>query len=162
MNAFEARGADGLQTGLKGSINVELLAHAGAVNVAEAAGEGGLTKVSLEHVLGWDPDVILTTDPNFFELVWTHDVWKTLRAVKAGRVYLSPTIPWGWFDRPPSANRLIGLYWLLAVLYPDRFLGALEDRARDFYSFFYHLDMDGDLLARIMGPGSHPGNPYKP
>ena len=38
----------------------------------------------------------------------------------------------------------------------------LEDRARDFYSFFYHLDMDGDLLARIMGPGSHPGNPYKP
>lgn len=159
---YYGRGADGLQTGLKGSINVELLAHAGAVNVAEAAGEGGLTKVSLEHVLGWDPDVILTTDPNFFELVWTHDVWKTLRAVKAGRVYLSPTIPWGWFDRPPSANRLIGLYWLLAVLYPDHFLDRLEDRARDFYSFFYHLDIDGDLLARIMGPGSHPGNPYTP
>tara|TARA_R110000772_G_scaffold268420_1_gene395422 strand:- start:13909 stop:14976 length:1068 start_codon:yes stop_codon:yes gene_type:complete len=159
---YYGRGADGLQTGVKGSINVELLGHAGAVNVADQAGEGGLTKVSLEQILGWDPDVVLTTDPNFFDLVWTHDVWKTLPAVKAGRVYLSPTVPWGWFDRPPSANRLIGLHWLLAVLYPDRFLRGLEERARDFYSFFYHLDLDVDRLATILGPGSHPGNPRKP
>lgn len=159
---YYGRGADGLQTGLKGSINVELLDHAGAVNVAAQAGEGGLTKISLEQILGWDPDVVLTTDPNFFDLVWSHDVWKTLRAVKAGRVYLSPTVPWGWFDRPPSANRLIGLHWLLAVLYPDRFLQGLEDRARAFYSFFYHLDVDAGLMTKVLGPGSHPGNPRKP
>ncbi|MEQ8506175.1 MAG: iron ABC transporter substrate-binding protein [Rhodospirillales bacterium] len=158
---YYGRGADGLQTGLKGSINIELLSYAGAVNVAAEAGEGGLTQVSLEQVLGWDPDVVLTTDPNFFDLIWTHDVWKTLRAVKDGRVYLSPTIPWGWFDRPPSANRLIGLHWLLAVLYPDRFLADLPDRARDFYTFFYHSDLDADRLAKVLGPGSHPGNPRR-
>ncbi len=158
---FYGRGADGLHTGLKGSINVELLAHAGAVNVADAAGTGGLTKVSLEQILNWDPDVVLTTDPNFYKLIWTHGVWQTLRAVKEGRVYLSPTIPFGWFDRPPSANRLIGLRWLLSVLYGGEFLAKLPTHTRDFYSFFYHLDLDADHLAKILGPGSLPDRSRK-
>jgi len=158
---YYGRGADGLHTGLKGSINVELLAHAGAVNVADAAGPGGLTKVSLEQILNWDPDVVLTTDPNFYKLIWTHGVWKTLRAVREGRVYLSPTIPFGWFDRPPSANRLIGLRWLMSVLYQGEFLKAIPAHTQDFYSFFYHLDLDADRLAKILGPGSLPGQPRK-
>ena len=27
------------------------------------------------------------------------------------RVYLAPSLPWGWIDAPPSLNRLIGLRW---------------------------------------------------
>jgi iron complex transport system substrate-binding protein len=101
--------------------------------------------------------VILTTDPNFYDLVWRSDVWSRLRAVQAGRVYLSPTLPFGWFDRPPSANRLIGLRWLLAVLYPDRFGADLERETRRFYRTFYHLDLSDAQLARVLGPGTRPG-----
>ena len=155
---YYGRGADGLQTGVGGSINTELLKYAGAVNVAdEVAGAGNLASVSLEQVLAWDPDVILTTDPNFYDLIWSHGVWSSLRAVKAGRVYLSPTLPFGWFDRPPSANRLIGLRWLLAVLYPERFAGALEAETRRFYRTFYHLDLTDEQLAQVLGPGTRPG-----
>ncbi len=33
-------------------------------------------------------------------------------AVRDGRVHLSPKLPFGWVDFPPSVNRLIGLWWL--------------------------------------------------
>ncbi|WP_226893558.1 iron ABC transporter substrate-binding protein [Nisaea sediminum] len=155
---YYGRGADGLRTGVGGSINSELLKYAGAVNVAEeVASSGNLASVSMEQVLAWNPDVILTTDPNFYERVWSDEVWATLGAVKAGRVYLSPTLPFGWFDRPPSANRLIGLRWLLAVLYPDRFAGELEPETRAFYRTFYHLELTDAQLAKVLGPGTRPG-----
>jgi len=156
---YYGRGADGLQTGVGNSINIELLNYAGAVNVAaETASSGNLASVSLEQILAWEPDVILTTDPNFYDLVWAHPVWSTLDAVKAGRVYLSPTLPFGWFDRPPSANRLIGLHWLLTVLYPDTFGNDLEQETRRFYKIFYHLDLTDAQLQTVLGPGTRPGS----
>lgn len=155
---YYARGTHGLQTGLDGSINVELLSHAGAVNVAADAGEGGLASVSMEQVLAWDPDVILTIERNFYQDVWDHPVWRTMRAVRAGRVYLSPDLPFGWFDRPPSANRLIGLHWLLSVLYPDRFGASLSDETRRFYAFFYHVELTDAQLGRLFRDGTAPGS----
>jgi iron complex transport system substrate-binding protein len=45
---YYGRGPQGLETGLGGSINVEVLEAVGAVNVAAAAGKGSLATVSLE------------------------------------------------------------------------------------------------------------------
>ena len=50
------RGPAGLQTGLAGSINVEILEFMGVRNVAADA-PGGLATVSIEQVLRWDPEV---------------------------------------------------------------------------------------------------------
>ena len=41
-------------------------------------------------------------------------------AVREKRVYLSPTAPFGWIDRPPSLNRVIGLKWLAGLFYPEQ------------------------------------------
>ena len=41
-----------------------------------------------------------------------------------GRVHLSPKMPFGWVDFPPSVNRLIGLWWLAKILYPEQFPGG--------------------------------------
>ncbi|MDE1995252.1 MAG: ABC transporter substrate-binding protein, partial [Rhizobiaceae bacterium] len=46
---YYGRGADGLETGLSGSINLDILGDAGAVNVAASAGQGGLTKVTQQQ-----------------------------------------------------------------------------------------------------------------
>ena len=38
-------------------------------------------------------------------------------------------MPFGWVDFPPSVNRLIGLWWLAKILYPEQFpedIGALS------------------------------------
>jgi iron complex transport system substrate-binding protein len=153
---YYARGPDGLETGLGGSINVELLELVGAVNVAaEGAGRGGLASVSIEQVLKWNPEVVLTLDRNFFASVYRSPLWENVDAVKHHRVYLAPTLPFGWFDRPPSVNRLIGVQWLLAVLYPDYADTDLRQATREFYRLFYHLNLSDQQLGELLVDASH-------
>jgi iron complex transport system substrate-binding protein len=155
---YYGRGPEGLETGLAGSINMEVLAAVGATNVAELAGTGGHANVSVEQVLSWDPGVILTQNPVFRTLVLTDATWSEVAAVRAGRVFLVPSIPFGWFDAPSGINRLIGVAWLTSVLYPGAAAGDLRAEVRDFFSLFYHVDptkaqIDG-LLAGAPA-GSH-------
>jgi iron complex transport system substrate-binding protein len=135
---YYGRGPRGLDTGLAGSINVESIEQVGAVNVAAELGGGGLVQVSVEQVLRWNPDVIVTIDPNFYAGVRRNALWREIAAVKNGRVYLAPNAPFGWIDFPPSINRLIGLRWLCRVLYPEAFPEDLRPAVRDFYTRMYH------------------------
>ena len=73
-----------------------------------------------------------------------------MRAVQEGRVHLSPVLPFGWIDRPPSLNRIIGLDWMAATFYPDRYQIDLRARARDFYRLWYHLDLTEAQLDRLL------------
>jgi iron complex transport system substrate-binding protein len=135
---YYARGPRGLETGLGGSINVETIEFLGAHNVAGDR-KGGMATVSAEQILAWNPDVIITIDPAFAASVRTDPVWAPIKAVQTKRIYLSPRLPFGWVDFPPSVNRLIGLWWLAKALYPDRFPEDLRPLTRDFYQRFYHM-----------------------
>jgi len=134
---YYGRGPRGLETGLGGSINVETVEFL-ARNVA-AERRGGIATVSVEQVLAWNPDVIITIDPAFAASVRTDPVWAPIKAVQAGRVHLSPQLPFSWVDFPPSVNRLIGLWWLAKILYPERFPEDLRPITREFYHRFYHV-----------------------
>ena len=118
---YYGRGVNGLETGLAGSINLEVLERVGAVNVAAAAGAGGLIKVSIEQILTWNPHVILALDPAFYRSVVADLPWSSVKTVRERRVYLAPNLPYGWFDAPPGVNRLIGVRWLASILYPKQF-----------------------------------------
>jgi iron complex transport system substrate-binding protein len=135
---YYARGPRGLDTAMAGSINAETLDRLGARNVAADLGRGGLTQVSIEQVLAWNPEVIVTVDPNFFNAVWRDPLWQRVAAVREGRVHLAPGVPFGWIDFPPSVNRLIGLRWLARTLYPDAFPEDLRPAVRDFFTRAYH------------------------
>jgi iron complex transport system substrate-binding protein len=148
--AYYGRGPQGLQTALGGSINAQVMEFLGAVNVAGAA-RGGLAVVSLEQVLAWDPAVIFTNDPNFYAAVWTDARWSTVAALRAKRVHLSPHLPYGWFDFPPGANRIIGLYWAGKILYPDLFPEDLRAKTTEFYRLFYHREPDAAQLDALLG-----------
>lgn len=147
---YYGRRPDGLETGRSGSINVELLDVVGAVNVAAAETRGGLANVSPEQVLQWNPDAILTLEASFYESVFTHPLWRALPAVRDRRVFLAPSLPFGWFDRPPSVNRLIGVKWLLSVLYPAQARFDLRRETRAFYRLFYHIELDEAQLERLL------------
>jgi iron complex transport system substrate-binding protein len=146
---YYARGPRGLETGLRGSINVETIEFLKARNVA-GGGAGGLATVSIEQVLAWAPDVIVTIDQDFAASVRTDPVWASVPAVRNGRVYLSPKLPFGWIDFPPSVNRLIGLWWLAKILYPERFPEDLRPITREFYASFYHVNVNEEQLDRIL------------
>jgi iron complex transport system substrate-binding protein len=154
---YLARQPNGLETGLTGSINTEIIERAGGINVAErAAGRGGIANVSIEQVLAWAPDTIITWDANFFARVHDDPVWATNPAVANKRVFQAPRLPFGWIDAPPSINRTIGLRWIAGLLYPERFPEDIRATARDFIKLFYRADVTDAQLDRILA-GAQPG-----
>jgi len=153
---YYGRGTSGLQTGGKGSINIEVLEILGARNAAAEA-RAGLVTVSFEQVILWDPEVILTTDPNYWASVWTDARWRAVKAVAAKRVYLSPHLPFGWFDFPPGANRLLGVWWAGKLLYPQAFDVDLRAKVAEFHRLFYHREPGAAQLDAMLGePGVLP------
>lgn len=151
---YLARGPDGLETGLRGSINTEIIERAGGRNVADPGHDSpvrrGLVRASPEQVIVANPDTIVTWDPTFFESVWKTPIWQGIDAVEEGRVYLAPSVPFGWIDRPPSLNRVMGLRWLSAIFFPDHFPLDLEAATREFYSLFYQVDLPDEDLNRLI------------
>jgi iron complex transport system substrate-binding protein len=145
---YYARGPRGLETGLGGSINVETIELV-ARNVAGGT-RGGLANVSIEQVLLWNPDIIVTIDQDFAATVLSDPAWAPVAAVRARRVHLSPKLPFGWVDFPPSVNRLIGLWWLGKILYPDLFPEDLRALTREFYTRFYHVTPDDAQIDRVL------------
>ncbi|MGO3892512.1 MAG: iron ABC transporter substrate-binding protein [Paenalcaligenes sp.] len=149
-SVYLARGLDGLETGLAGSIHAEVIGHVGARNVAAAAGTGGLAKVSMEQLLAWDPDFIFAQDATFFDMATRSSLWRSLRAVREGRLLLVPALPFGWIDVPPGINRLLGLLWVKATIEQDQLW--LPDRVREFFLRFYQrllsLEEIQSLLAQ--------------
>jgi len=145
---YYARGPRGLATGLGGSINVETIEMIGR-NVAGET-QGGLANVSIEQVLVWNPQVIVTIDQEFAASVRNDPSWASVRAVRDNRIYLSPKMPFGWVDFPPAVNRLIGLWWLAKILYPERFPEDLPALTREFYSRFYHVTPSAAQIDHVL------------
>lgn len=161
---YLARGPNGLETGLTGSINTEILERAGGRNVADAGGQRrGIVQISPEQILVWNPDIIVTWDRNFHARIQTgaDPVWASVKAVQEGRVYLAPTAPFGWIDRPPSVNRLIGLAWLANLFHGDRFPFDFRQETRKFYRLFYHVELGETELDALLqwADGRPPGAP---
>ena len=149
-SVYYARGPRGLETGLGGSINVETLSFLGARNVAPETPGSGLANVSLEQILSWDPEVIVTIDPAFADGVASDPAWANVRAVRDRRVHLSPKLPFGWVDFPPSVNRMIGLWWLAKLLYPAQFPEDIRPLAREFHTLFYQVTPTDAQLDRVL------------
>ena len=90
---YLAREPNGLETGLTGSINTEIIERAGGVNVAERGNaRGGIANVSIEQVLAWAPDTIITWDAHFYAAYADDPVWAAVPAVKDRRVFLAPRL----------------------------------------------------------------------
>jgi iron complex transport system substrate-binding protein len=101
-------------------------------------------------VLLWNPDVIITIDQDFAATVFSDPTWAPVAAVRAQRMHLAPKLPFGWVDFPPSVNRLVGLWWLGKILYPDLFPEDLRELTREFYARYYHVTPDAAQIDRVL------------
>ncbi len=154
---YLARGPEGLETGGRGSLNTEIIERVGALNVAEGlGGRGNIANASLEQIIAWQPDAIVTMDRGFYDSAKSKPGWNQVRAVTQSKIYLAPNLPWGWIDAPPSLNRLIGLTWLLATFYPAEAAVDLRAEARRFYDLFYGVTPSDAQLDRLLsGAANH-------
>lgn len=153
VRVYYAEGAAGLQTDPDGSPHSQLINICGGVNVAQVPLKqgNGLSDVNLEQVLQWNPDIIITNNPQFFKNVYQNSSWQGLKAVQNKKVYLAPTAPLGWFDRPPGVNTIIGIPWTAKVLYPDKFKNIdMNSLTKEFYQEFYHVNLTDDEVKTIM------------
>jgi len=157
VGVYYAEGPKGLTTDPSGSSHADLIDLCGGRNVADCAITAGIgmTEVSMEQIIRWDPDVILAGDPKFYAAVRTDPLWQDITAVKTGRVYLIPRTAFCWFDRPPGINRIIGIPWTAKVLYPDLFGDMnLEGLVREYHETFIHVSLTDDQIRGILNPGT--------
>jgi iron complex transport system substrate-binding protein len=148
---YLARAAEGLETASRGSINTEIIERVGATNVVPGLRErGGIARASPEQLIAWAPDTIVTLDRSFAASVAGQATWQPVPAVKAGRVFLAPSVPFGFIDAPPSVNRLIGLTWLLHRFYPEVAQGDLCEQVQSFYRLFYQVDLSLVEVDRLL------------
>lgn len=148
---YLARGPEGLETGTRGSINSEIIDRVGAVNVAEGLRQrGNIASVSPEQIIAWAPDAVVTLDAGFQAGVRDKPAWAPVPAVAAGKVYLSPSLPFGIIDSPPSLNRLIGIEWLVHIFYPDHATGDFRAKLGDFYDLFYGVRPSDAQLDELL------------
>ena len=149
---YYGRGPDGLETGLGGSQSTAALDQAGVINVAARLGRGGLTRVTRDQILAWDPQIIIAQQRSFYNSLLHSAAWRGLAAVANKRVYLAPADPFGWIDDPPGANRMIGLYWLTALFYPSQYQQDLGANVIDFYNKYYGVKLNEKQVEALVRP----------
>lgn len=157
---YYAEGPDGLKTEPSSSNHFTTFLEAGAKNVADidnsngGATGGGMTQVSLENVIAWNPEVIIAWDDTerggADDLIRTSSDWESIDAVANDRVYTIPCVPFMWGDRPPSVTRYIGMQWLANKLYPDVYDVDMIEETKNFYSLFFSVDLTDDEAKSIL------------
>ncbi|GFE60685.1 ABC transporter substrate-binding protein [Geobacter sp. AOG2] len=149
---YYAEGVDGLSTECDDSIHVQLMKLAGDVDVhrCHTSNHKGFEKISLEQVIMYNPDVIVAQEKVFYDKIKSDPAWRSVKAVRDGRVYLVPRTPFNWFDRPPSFMRILGLKWLMNCLYPKEFPLDIVKETKEFYKLFLGVTLSNGDVKKIV------------
>ena len=158
VSLYYAEGPFGLATEPDISQHALTFEVAKARNVAANVDLGtdvGMSNVSLESVIKWDPEVIVAWDDvirgGADEIIRTNPNWANIRAVRDGRVYTMPNAPYAWCDRPPGVNRFLGIQWVANMLYPDNYDVDMVNEAKNFYSKLYWVDISDEQAKDLLG-----------
>jgi iron complex transport system substrate-binding protein len=156
LRVLMAYNADHLTTYGGNTFMDEWIEAAGCVNAAKAVSslggkEGGLTTVSLEQVLAWNPDMIVL-DAGRPQDLYQDAVWSKLAAVKNRKVYRLPVGLFIW-NRPSCEAGAMLPEWLALTAYPDRFknIDAIGEVKRFYREVFHFAFTDADV-AKILSP----------
>lgn len=153
VTVYVAMGKDGLSTNARNSFHAEVLRLVGADNVIEdnPATTGGATEVSLELLMTKDPAFILVDGKELAEMIKADPAWQGLSAVKEGRLAVIPSMPFNFLFNPPTMNRVIGLYWLGNLLYPELYQVDIREKVKDFYALYLNYELSDEQLAQVLG-----------
>ena len=135
---YFAEGLDGMSSECDGSFHLEPFTYSGGKNAlnCKMSSNYGMEKISMETILLADPDVIVAMEKSFADSISDNAKFKTLRAVKSGRVLTVPSVPFNYISRPPSFMRLMGIRWLIHAFYPD-LIKPIEQENKRFEKLFF-------------------------
>jgi len=150
---YYAEGLDGLATECDSSFHVVAMDFAGGENVHKCRQSNlrGLEKINFETLFSYDPDVIIVQHAMVYSDLVNDPLWQQLRAVQNKKIYLVPTVPFNWIDRPPSFMRVIGIQWLASLFHPERYAVDLKTRIAEFYKLFLGVDLSDQEINTLLG-----------
>jgi iron complex transport system substrate-binding protein len=155
---YYAQDENGLTTSPPGSEHAQILDVIGAKNVVDVNLTAQTTQVDIEQVINWNPEVIITTNKNFFKNAYNNPKWNNIDAIKNKQVYLAPNDPYNWFDMPPGSNMIIGIPWTLKVVYGEQNKDLdLKKEIKEFYTNFYHFKLNDDDVSNILKSSASDG-----
>lgn len=159
FSVYFGNGEDSLETAPRGSQHAQILDAVNVTNVADLElGDGSRVQISAEQLLAWNPDVIVVNgEPkadksgnSAAEDILSNPDYASLKAVQDNKVYGTPNAPFSWVDRPAGPNRLIGMRWLSAVVYPEYIKCDVNEEIREFFNLFYHVDLSDEQLENVL------------
>lgn len=159
VSVYFGNGEDSLETAPRGSQHAQILDAINAVNVADLElGDGSRVQISAEQLLAWDPDVIVVNgEPkadksgnSAAEDILSNPDYASLKAVQDQKVYGTPNAPFSWVDRPAGPNRLIGMRWFSALIYPEYIKCDINEEIHKFFDLFYHVDLSDEQLENVL------------
>ncbi|QKF82765.1 ABC transporter substrate-binding protein [Halarcobacter ebronensis] len=151
-SVYYAEGTDGLLTECDKSIHADLIEYIGAENPHKCSNKMGFgrDRISLEQLLLYNPDVIITQEQNFYNNIYKNEKFKDIKAVKNKEVYLIPSSPFSWFDRPPSFMKILGAQWLGNLVYKDIYSFNINSRVKEFYRLFLDVSLDDEKIINLL------------
>lgn len=159
VSVYFGNGEDSLETAPRGFQHAQILDAVNVTNVADLElGDGSRVQISAEQLLAWNPDVIVVNgEPkadksgnSAAEDILSNPDYASLKAVQDNKVYGTPNAPFSWVDRPAGPNRLIGMRWLSAVVYPEYIKCDVNEEIREFFNLFYHVDLSDEQLENVL------------
>ena len=159
VSVYFGNGEDSLETEPRGSQHAQILDAINAVNVADLElGDGSRVQISAEQLLAWDPDVIVVngepkadkSGSSAAEDILSNPDYASLKAVQDQKVYGTPNAPFSWVDRPAGPNRLIGMRWFSALIYPEYIKCDINEEIHKFFDLFYHVDLSDEQLENVL------------
>lgn len=159
VSVYFGNGEDSLETAPRGSQHAQILDVINAVNVADLElGDGSRVQISAEQLLAWDPDVIVVngepkadkSGSSAAEDILSNPDYASLKAVQDQKVYGTPNAPFSWVDRPAGPNRLIGMRWFSALIYPEYIKCDINEEIHKFFNLFYHVDLSDEQLENVL------------
>ncbi len=155
LTVMYGTGSTGLDVNAKDSVQADVIPVVGAENAIvteDVTNKGGGTLVNLEEVYTVDPDVIILNAGGPYDRIAAGgSEWDELKAVKEGKVYEVPNIPYCWMSSPPSVNRVIGVLWLGNLLYPELYDYDMVSKAQEFYKLFWNYELSGEEAQELLG-----------
>ena len=130
---------------------LDATAHISTSGVKEGL-HSGLSEMSLEKALGWDPDIMII-DTGKPEDLYNDPRWKNVKAIRNRQVFKQPVGIFIW-DRPTAEAAVLHPLWLAKVAYPEHFRDVnMVREVKKFYKEIMSFNLS-DAQAQALLSGS--------
>ena len=143
------------------SVNNIMIDMAGGENAAKEINVGSWSKVTMEQVMTWNPDIIILSN---FDKIQPNDIynnkisgqdWSNIEAVKNKKVYKAPIGIYRW-DAPCAETPLM-IKWIAKTTAPEIFKEYdIKKDIKDFYEKFFNYKLTDEQLKTILNTNLNP------